>query len=330
MEGLQNIEIQKAIDSVELQIIHHTQRISPAKPGFTNNNARRWVKSNGMIYRPRNRLTRHRLSQCLEYRGVPVNAQFNFDDKANSGEAATRPILEVSSFASQALVVVEDHPLTDEGRRVRLSNLRTALGESWSLEEAPGLPFSPSDKKFAELLRICIGSGSWWSVYIYLGPIGTTLLIWESSIIDLGTERKSDCKLLEKELRLTAPPNFECGPAESFLSQCELGIALIEAATEGDLERVERLLKNGASIDASSAFSASPLLSALAAGHHNIAERLMEAGPNLLTADRQQKTALIWAVHSQLPKLVQRLVGQNIPLDTVDQAGFTALDYAIT
>ncbi|HKQ39488.1 MAG TPA: hypothetical protein VJ063_15530 [Verrucomicrobiae bacterium] len=52
-------------------------------------------------------------------------------------------------------------------------------------------------------MQLCIGKGCWWSAYLYLAPISIALLLWESEIVDLWSERSSDYTLLEHELRPT-------------------------------------------------------------------------------------------------------------------------------
>jgi hypothetical protein len=49
-------------------------------------------------------------------------------------------------------------------------------------------------------VQLCIAKGCWWSAYIYLSPIKVALLLWESDIVDLWSERTSDYTLLEHEL----------------------------------------------------------------------------------------------------------------------------------
>lgn len=158
---------------------------------FTNSESRRWVKSQGLVYQPFRR-------------GVPMAGQFDAGDEADGGEAARRAVIAVCKPASQALFVIEDHPLTHDDRRTRLAQLRSLHGEARSLEDASGhlLRREDSDTLLA-LLRLCIGPGSWWSTYIYLAPIKSTMLVWESSLIDLWSDRHSDYKLLEHELRET-------------------------------------------------------------------------------------------------------------------------------
>jgi hypothetical protein len=158
---------------------------------LTNNECRRWVKSQGLVYQPFRQ-------------GAPVAGQFSIEDAKDDGEAARRAVLAVCGQASQALLVIEDHPLTYDDRRAQLAQLRSSHGGTRSLEDAPGhLLNRQDDDTLAALLRVCIGPGSWWSTYIYLAPIQSTMLVWESSLVDLWSERPSDYSLLKHDLRDT-------------------------------------------------------------------------------------------------------------------------------
>src|SRR5688500_15940000 len=92
---------------------------------FTNSESRQWVKSQGLVYQPFRR-------------GVAVAGQFSIEDGKDGGEAARRGVLAVCRQSSQALLVIEDHPLTYDDRRAQLTQLRASVDESRSLEDAPG------------------------------------------------------------------------------------------------------------------------------------------------------------------------------------------------
>lgn len=156
---------------------------------ITNSESRRWVKSQGLVYQPFRE-------------GEALSGQFNIEDGEDDGAAARRAVLAVCRQASQALLVIEDHPLTYDDRRAQLTQLRATLGENRSLADAPGhLLRRQDDDTLTHLLQVVIGPGSWWSTYIYLAPIKSTMLVWESSLVDLWSNRHSDFSLLEKDLR---------------------------------------------------------------------------------------------------------------------------------
>jgi hypothetical protein len=111
-------------------------------------------------------------------------------------------VLAVCEQANQGLVVIEDHPLTYADRRKELTEFRRGHDEIRPIEDAPSHLLRDEDHELlATLLRVCIGPGSWWSTYIYLVPIDCTLLIWESSLIDLWSERHSVYSALANHLR---------------------------------------------------------------------------------------------------------------------------------
>lgn len=155
---------------------------------FTNSESKKWVKSQGMVYQP-------------FINGLPLSGQFDIEDEKDDGEAARRALLAVCSRASQTLIVVEEHPLTYDDRRAQLLQLRASLEENRSIEDAPGHLLQRQDTQImTQLLQVCIGPGSWWSTYIYLAPIKSTMLVWESSLVDLWSEHHSDFSLLNHEL----------------------------------------------------------------------------------------------------------------------------------
>jgi hypothetical protein len=158
---------------------------------LTNSEARRWVKSQGLVYRPFRE-------------GLQMAGQFQITQGKDGEGVARQAVLAVCRQASQALVVIEDHPLTYEDRRAQLAELRKSFGEPRSLDNAPGHLLGHQDNDaLAALLQVCIGPGSWWNTYIYLAPIRCAMLVWESSLVDLWSDRASDFRLLEHDLQET-------------------------------------------------------------------------------------------------------------------------------
>jgi hypothetical protein len=155
---------------------------------LTNKECRKWVESQGLSYEP-------------YHKHLPWDKQFNIKDAEDGGAAAQRAVLAVCRQASQVLAVIVPHALTSDDRRDALAALRTQHGEERSLEEAPGHLLKKQDGELLEaLVRLCIGPGAWSSVYFYLAPIESTLYVWESSLIDVWSERHADIQLLKAEL----------------------------------------------------------------------------------------------------------------------------------
>ena len=158
---------------------------------LTNRECREWVESEGLIYQPfRN--------------GVPVSGQFHLNDANDRGASGHETLVSVCQQASQVLFVIEDHSLSYADRRMRLTTLRKSYGDRRPLSEAPGHLLKTTDAiSLQTISEIVIGPGSWWSTYIYLAPIQSTMLVWESSLIDLWSDRHSDYKFLAEKLRKT-------------------------------------------------------------------------------------------------------------------------------
>lgn len=115
-----------------------------------------------------------------------MRGQLDIDNPRIPEEAIVSPILSVCSSASQALLLVDDHPLTHEKRRVRMAQFLERVSQpSAGTSALIGLFRRQDHAALEELLHICVGPGSWFSTYIYLAPTSCTLLIWESSLIDV-------------------------------------------------------------------------------------------------------------------------------------------------
>jgi len=77
--------------------------------------------------------------------------------------------------------------------------------------------------------------------------------------------------------------------AQSFEAQ------LIEAAANGQTERVKALLEAGAYVDTREQKGRPPLRYAAVGGHAEIIRALLEAGADAYAEDNDGKTALMWA-----------------------------------
>lgn len=141
-------------------------------------------------------------------------------------------------------------------------------------------------------------------------------------------------------------------------------LPLIEAAARGQRARVARLLARGASVQATDERGRTPLVAAAYGNHIDVADVLLAAGadpnekdrtvqsaylistsevgdrPALLDlllvhgADVQSRdsfngTGLIRAADRGFPRIVERLLATDIPVDHVNRLGWTALHEAI-
>lgn len=137
---------------------------------------------------------------------------------------------------------------------------------------------------------------------------------------------------------------------------------LVEAATAGDLERVEALLDRGADVDGRDATGRTAVTAAAYGGHAGVVRRLVEAGadvdlqdstranallstgetgyldvleevlaadPDLSRTNRFGGTALIPAADRGHVEVVRRLLRTEIDVDHVNDLGWTALLEAV-
>jgi len=141
-------------------------------------------------------------------------------------------------------------------------------------------------------------------------------------------------------------------------------LPLVEAAARGERARVARLLARGASVRATDERGRTPLVAAAYGNHIDVAEVLLAAGadpnekdrtvqsaylistsevgdrPALLdlllsngaevqSRDSFNGTGLIRAADRGFPRIVERLLATDIPVDHVNRLGWTALHEAI-
>lgn len=153
-------------------------------------------------------------------------------------------------------------------------------------------------------------------------------------------------------------------PGAGAVRDPSLDIPLIEAASNGDAERVRALLEQGASVRATDAQGRTPLVAAAYGNHVAVAEVLVAAGadpderdasvqspyliatsevgddPALLdvllaagadvaSRDSFNGTGLIRAAERGHPRIVERLLRTDVEIDHVNRVGWTALLEAI-
>jgi uncharacterized protein len=100
------------------------------------------------------------------------------------------------------------------------------------------------------------------------------------------------------------------------------------AAVRGDLPVVNALLTAGVSPDSHAVSEKTPLLAALRATHHDVAEELLAAGANPNVTDAQGHTPLMLASASGEVALVRELLAKHARTDPEDHERHTALWYA--
>lgn len=107
--------------------------------------------------------------------------------------------------------------------------------------------------------------------------------------------------------------------------------SFFSAASFGNPECIELLLKHLASIDQTDADGMTPFLCAVATGHTNCAKMLLESGADIAVRDRYQRCCVHLAVQNEKEDVLKMLLQRsgsglcNVP----DMHERTALHYAV-
>ena len=161
--------------------------------------------------------------------------------------------------------------------------------------------------------------------------------------IEKETKEKAKCKLLDKGYSLftssyvQAVVNNEVDTVKMFIKAGfsasaldELGTPVLSLAVrERHIDMVKTLIKEGASLDATSKDrNYTALMDAAQIGEAKIAQVLLEykANPNIQSKDGQ--TALILAVGRQDVAIIEMLLKNNSDYNLKDSMGMSSLDYA--
>jgi ankyrin repeat protein len=99
---------------------------------------------------------------------------------------------------------------------------------------------------------------------------------------------------------------------------------LVLAAMTGNLENVTSLVAHGAEP------SAEALSEAVTFGHAAVVKALIDAGANVQLTESSGINLLHWAAITNRASVIPVLAKAGVPLDAVDDAGFTPLMYAAT
>ncbi|KAF2753707.1 hypothetical protein EJ05DRAFT_514655 [Pseudovirgaria hyperparasitica] len=103
------------------------------------------------------------------------------------------------------------------------------------------------------------------------------------------------------------------------------------AASNGDVERVGRLLKGSAKdyidIDAADSDGTPPLIYACCFGHEDVVAALLEAGANVDIQDRNQWSPLMWAMTNRHKSIAKVLLDHGASPEVKSSSGRTAFDF---
>jgi ankyrin repeat protein len=99
---------------------------------------------------------------------------------------------------------------------------------------------------------------------------------------------------------------------------------LVAAALAGDDQVVQLLLRRGAKPSAQAASEA------ITFGHTDVVRTLIDAGADVTGVDRTGINLLHWATITNRAAIIPLLANARVPIDAIDDAGFTPLMYAAT
>jgi ankyrin repeat protein len=119
-----------------------------------------------------------------------------------------------------------------------------------------------------------------------------------------------------------APPN----PPESKRVRSS---PLVFASMTGDLENVKLLLAHGADASAS-AGSNTPMSAAVTFGYPNVVRALIAAGASASMRESTGINLLHWSAIADRPQMIPVLAQAGVPINAVDDFGYTPLMYAVT
>ncbi|MBT5899117.1 MAG: hypothetical protein HOK30_00800 [Rhodospirillaceae bacterium] len=100
---------------------------------------------------------------------------------------------------------------------------------------------------------------------------------------------------------------------------------LLTAAAEGDLEKVDTLLKLGVDANAINKLGRTSIITAVWRGQIEIVRSLLDAGVDIDAVDKEGRTALTWASINGYPEIVDVLLAESALVDVRDNKGLTPL-----
>ncbi len=104
--------------------------------------------------------------------------------------------------------------------------------------------------------------------------------------------------------------------------------ALLDAARDGDLGKVQNLVEEGADINAQNSNGLTPLMFAIGSAHSDLVKLLLKLGADPNGPTKQGMTPLMEAALRNDATIATLLLDANAALDITNRAGKTALDIA--
>ncbi|MFC1834840.1 ankyrin repeat domain-containing protein [Thermodesulfobacteriota bacterium] len=108
----------------------------------------------------------------------------------------------------------------------------------------------------------------------------------------------------------------------------DLNQALLDAARDGQLTEIDRLLDEGADINARNPNGWTGLMFAVGAAHVGLAKKLLEKGADPDMADNDGVTPLMKAVKNADTEMVKLLLEHGADTALTDNSGKSPMDYA--
>jgi ankyrin repeat protein len=127
-------------------------------------------------------------------------------------------------------------------------------------------------------------------------------------------------------MRLLLEHGAEPNPPSGVRARCS---ALVFASMTGDLDAVTLLLAHGADPSKAAAGN-TPLTAALTFGYPEVARTLISAGASASITEKTGINLLHWAVITNRAAVIPVLVQAGVPLNAIDENGYTPLMYAAT
>ncbi len=109
------------------------------------------------------------------------------------------------------------------------------------------------------------------------------------------------------------------------LSGYAVAAPLHEAAKEGDLAKVNRLIEGGADVNVRTGNGATPLHFAADRGHIDVVELLISKGADINAETKRGFTPLHWAAISGHEDVAELLISKGVDINAESLTGFTPL-----
>ena len=126
----------------------------------------------------------------------------------------------------------------------------------------------------------------------------------------------------------SAPPSASPAPSATVKHDPSKDSALIEAAQNGNVAEVKRLLSEGANVNAKTSYEQTALHRAAILGDTTVVQLLVNRGSDISATDKEGATALLLAASCGHTATVQVFLDRGAHINAADRKGVTALQAA--